>query len=506
MNSIPKGGNFPKNPTTTEASSTSKVTQPVSGQGEPTEILQTPLKAPAVEPPATLQLNPDLNLSEASIKRNLQSSSGSSSSSSSSSGISTKPSMNLAVGSGRKGLNISAAQAGGDHQQLVAFIQKEIFKLEKENIQLFTPEFDYNLKDLDLSSAINQVMGERFPGAEITIDSIGQGNFGAKLVSVTTINDETSETHITRYVIKPATIPKDLFQKRSDEVIRNLEKSGGLTVYERLKRGIKISRQRDEITPEAIKALFIDNPDRLFNQKFPHVSAVQREILAYAVSDFFDGDVPAVQSLFCSEGGFSLHHFVDSATDLTVHQSSSDVGSGYDVDSVQRMGVMDILLGNTDRNPGNLMVLKTSSGRSKLIPIDHAQVLQRDKDKISPENIVEPVWMAFKESREPLSKKIKEQIMDFHEESLAKSAHAKGITLHLRSEELAMMKTNLQLVKDAITDHPDISLRELGELYYFGNSLEQVSSVEDTTLDTQPKFKGPPTPGGYWDENPFEDP
>lgn len=100
-----------------------------------------------------------------------------------------------------------------------------------------------------------------------------------------------------------------------------------------------------------------------------------RERAAFLVSARLAGPLSGVpNTIIATHGGRrgSLQRFVPESADM------SDMGpSGIPVDQVHKVGALDILLFNTDRHEGNLLVARPSRGRvgSALVPIDHGLCL-----------------------------------------------------------------------------------------------------------------------------------
>jgi len=115
----------------------------------------------------------------------------------------------------------------------------------------------------------------------------------------------------------------------------------------------------------------------------------------------------------------SLQKWVNSAC------SSEDMGSSrFNLNDIHHIAILDLLLYNTDRHGGNLLVEKSSSltcgascgkGNSRLVPIDHGLCLPdfRHLDQAMFD------WHFWRQADQPLSKKDLELIASFNGDKVA---------------------------------------------------------------------------------------
>ena len=379
----------------------------------------------------------------------------------------------------------------------IEFVEKAIVELEREHIRQFTPTFDHNFPDLDLDGSIGALMSKRHPDTWWELDRTISGKSGAMVLTVTPKSDDepTAELQTARYVIKESGFTKTMIADRGKEILKRIKLGTRMTYAERIRLGIKPGQRTDKVTKEGVRELLIDRPDRMFNQKFPHCSAAQREVMAKDIGDYFGCGVPNVETMCCAAGHYTMHEFVEGSTELGRYRDDT----GFDVASVQSMAVLDMVLLNHDRNAFNVLVSPSKSGgKPRTVPIDHTQILQHEKREINPDSMVEPVWLKFAESAEPLPKELRDKIMDFNIESILKAAHAKGSNLHIGKVEIEMIKFNVACLQKAISAKADSSLRELGEDFF-----EQDASLLEGRSDESGDFPGGDTFPA--DDNPFLD-
>eukprot|EP00879_Flechtneria_rotunda_P001456 GHRR01001610.1.p1 GENE.GHRR01001610.1~~GHRR01001610.1.p1 ORF type:complete len:608 (+),score=281.81 GHRR01001610.1:779-2602(+) len=161
-----------------------------------------------------------------------------------------------------------------------------------------------------------------------------------------------------------------------------------------------------------------------------------REVAAYVLDHQHFAGVPptALVSAFVDspEGGAvkvgSLQQFVESEGDCEERGYSS-----FPVQEVHKIAVLDLHLGNADRNGGNILVRRSSAtSKWELIPIDHGYCLPASFEDLSFE------WMYWPQAEQPFSKETLQYIANLDAERDESILHAHGI--HLRPECLRVFR------------------------------------------------------------------
>merc|ERR1712224_323733 len=109
-----------------------------------------------------------------------------------------------------------------------------------------------------------------------------------------------------------------------------------------------------------------------------------------------------------------------------------DMGSSrFNIEDVHHIGILDILLYNTDRHGGNMLVTKSSGcgmgcgkGKARLVPIDHGLCLPdyRHLDQAEYE------WLYWKQAQQPFSKEDIGLIASFDGDQVAAILRGLGLS------------------------------------------------------------------------------
>lgn len=168
-----------------------------------------------------------------------------------------------------------------------------------------------------------------------------------------------------------------------------------------------------------------------------------REVAAYVLDhDHFSGVPPTALVSACvdgAEGGAvkvgSLQQFVESEGDCEERGYSQ-----FPLHEVHKVAVLDLRLGNSDRNGGNILVRRNaSSGEWELIPIDHGYCLPGSFEDLSFE------WMYWPQAERPFEPETLQYIenLDAERDESILQAHA----IQLRPECLRVFRVCTMVLK-----------------------------------------------------------
>lgn len=206
--------------------------------------------------------------------------------------------------------------------------------------------------------------------------------------------------------------------------------------------------------------LHFEYPAQILTHDFPHVSYPNRERLAFLVGE--ELGVPHTTVFRAQEGYYSLHDFVDSLGTWTEVDIDAEKNQPrVELQSLQNIGILDILTENQDRNSSNILVVPVDD-RFKLVPIDHALTLQkRDFHAFVSmgDEYQRPCWSRLKDANKPLTEESKNHIR--------RLASADGPLARVDSSELQADGEKIKLQRNAafmakmIDKNPNITLLEL---------------------------------------------
>lgn len=343
-----------------------------------------------------------------------------------------------------------------------AVIQDLLAKMENEDMHRYIKRFTFDYPKCSLEEALSLI----FSDESVTTREMSVGKFGAKFVMTQPKEKEgeTPEEPVCKSVLKKSTVPPQLFEKHFGLVERHL------------------CQTRKVNFREQVEDVFVKKPMGLLNQTQPFYSAIHREKLADVVSTHVKAGVPLVSTLRCKDGHYSLHEHVKGQTSFGSIASTTPLN----VQSLQRVGLLDIILGNPDRNGGNLLVLDAESDEEGrvVVPIDHAQVLQRDiLETIGNEEVNFPCWLKRAEANEPLTTGTRAIIAGLDVREITKDASKAGLVMS--DGDRMLLAKNIKYLQDTVLEKPTITLKELGA-QFFGKEDTEVVSVKKTD------DKGPP--------------
>ena len=167
-----------------------------------------------------------------------------------------------------------------------------------------------------------------------------------------------------------------------------------------------------------------------FNENAEHL----REIAAFMVDQAYGGfaRVPPTAAVSISSDSLPDRdedsdpvELVSGSLQQWVHSicASEDMGSSrFDINDIHRIGILDILLYNTDRHGGNLLVEKSfgcgascGKGKNRLVPIDHGLCLPDFRHL----NQAEFEWQFWKQASQAWSKQDLELISSLNGDRVA---------------------------------------------------------------------------------------
>merc|ERR1712224_1015296 len=141
--------------------------------------------------------------------------------------------------------------------------------------------------------------------------------------------------------------------------------------------------------------------------------------------------------------------------------ASEDMGSSrFNVNDVHHIGILDILLYNTDRHGGNILVTQSGGcgtgcgkGNARLVPIDHGLCLPdfRHLDQAEFE------WLYWKQAQQSLSAKDVELIASFDGNKIAGILRGLGLS----SGSVLTARIMVVVLQETVIKH-GWNLREIG--------------------------------------------
>jgi len=205
-----------------------------------------------------------------------------------------------------------------------------------------------------------------------------------------------------------------------------------------------------------------------------------REVAAYLIDRGFSG-VPETTLVHARHPSFinpdriiwktgSFQEFVD-----TRETAGNYHFSKYSVEDVQRIGLLDIRLLNTDRNDSNILV---RDGSHRLIPIDHGMILP-DCCEISEQDIV---WMSWPHAKEKWTPACLEFIKALDIDSEAMILEKYNL---VGEKSVRLMKCATLLLK--IGAERGLTLFDIGQMLY-RQKLEEPSVFEEILSRVSQRF------------------
>lgn len=152
----------------------------------------------------------------------------------------------------------------------------------------------------------------------------------------------------------------------------------------------------------------------------------RREIAAFEVDRSYGGFARVPPTTFATVSADSLPDrdedsevLVPGSLQKWVHSvcSSEDMGSSrFKTSDIHHIGILDILLYNTDRHGGNILVSSTPTcGKARLVPIDHGLCLPEFRHL----GQAEFEWLYWKQAQTPFTKRDLDLIASFNGDKVA---------------------------------------------------------------------------------------
>lgn len=196
---------------------------------------------------------------------------------------------------------------------------------------------------------------------------------------------------------------------------------GTYVLFDAVKRPVAIFKPSDEEPPA------INNPKKHAESPsrkgiIPGDGAV-RETAAYVLDRAWAG-VPPTTLVEIRHPSFGPGCKVGSVQEW-IHESEAAGGFGaslFSTSDVHRIGILDVRTLNTDRHDGNILVVKRSDGKLRLVPIDHGFVLPAEPGEAFFD------WLNWPQTREPFSQDELEYIEQIDLEADMKALRKLGLS------------------------------------------------------------------------------
>ncbi|PCI94639.1 hypothetical protein COB11_03620 [Candidatus Aerophobetes bacterium] len=331
----------------------------------------------------------------------------------------------------KKRPNLSQSLVGFSEAVRIQKVEKKEFgaaikELERTKAHLYIKEY-YRQSDLPIS----QVFRTMYPKKTIELIDIQEGVTDTKIVKVDGIR---------KHVLKKVSLPEGITKHHWGDVsVRLKMEQGGLQ--------------------EKVTKLFFECPGSLMPQNFPYVNYAQREKVAFIFGEKLG--VLETEVIKAEEGVFSLHKFIENSGSARLFDLASDVNQKkLNLQQLQNIGILDILIENQDRNPGNILVVSRPD-QLDLVPIDHALSYQQKNFQLTLAfgEIKKPCWTQWKRADDKLTDETKEFIKKLDKKTLLAKAEEKGIIIDDKIEK--SLKFNVDLLQRSIETREDITLNQL---------------------------------------------
>ncbi|MCB1074807.1 MAG: hypothetical protein KDK59_04655 [Simkania sp.] len=324
-------------------------------------------------------------------------------------------------------------------------VKAEVLNLELRTANQFIFQFDHE------AGSSKEFFKARYPDQKVTYTTIQEGASNATVVKI----DGTA-----KYVLKKTTLPPQVFDEISHWK--------GVSQILKYAKGASLS--------EKVKDLFFKNPGQVLPQTFPHVNYGQREKLASIVGSQLKIVVPESSTLYTPEGLYTIHTYIPNAgSALAFDVAKVENQAKVSLQSLQDIGILDILLENQDRNPGNILVIprivipEGGRGPSRevldLIPVDHALTLQHSNfwASMAFSHHQDPCWRTWSKANAPLTSTTIEKIKMLDANVLLKSLEEGGLIV---DDKIASSITkNIAILQKGVQINPEMTLNELYTFY-----------------------------------------
>lgn len=320
-------------------------------------------------------------------------------------------------------------------------VEAETNRLVTEESGRYVSKFDYS----NSAVSVLDLLKSKYPGQRIELVKTAEGVTDTKIVKV---------NGVSRHILKRVSLPEKLLKGHWKNVKTSLNHAGGNSLRERVRK------------------VFLEKPGQVLVQEYSHANNAQREKLAYAVGSNLG--VPKTETMRTREGVYSLHDFSKNEGSARTYDIALPENQAIlNLQDLQDIGILDILIENQDRNPGNILVVEKdttplwacclpcfSSTRLDLVPIDHALSFQ--KESFQPYIGVEvkpPCWTKWSKADEPLTDETKRKIASLKASDLIQQAKNQGIRVDDKIK--TSLSRNVEFLKAQIRQNPDITLNQL---------------------------------------------
>ncbi|MCB1107972.1 MAG: hypothetical protein KDK76_07755 [Chlamydiia bacterium] len=240
----------------------------------------------------------------------------------------------------------------------------------------------------------------------------------------------------------------------------------------------KITESNQPLMKDKLQEVLITNIMDELNHKAPYTLAAHREKLAYIIGH--ELGVPEVKLIKDSSGVYSVHQFVPSNGSLRKKEFTQGALQNFDTQSLQNIAILDILLGNEDRNAGNILWYE-ENGVIKLVPIDHALTLQQSSSELNTRmgyalegggplaGIPPPYWYLLlkgtEKLSEPLTAETKQHVREITSQ-LEQRINEAETTLILDDDTKKTLRENASRLQQIVNSNENLTLEGLMKAFY----------------------------------------
>eukprot|EP01111_Echinosteliopsis_oligospora_P013279 TRINITY_DN472_c0_g1_i1.p1 TRINITY_DN472_c0_g1~~TRINITY_DN472_c0_g1_i1.p1 ORF type:complete len:367 (+),score=56.41 TRINITY_DN472_c0_g1_i1:231-1331(+) len=153
--------------------------------------------------------------------------------------------------------------------------------------------------------------------------------------------------------------------------------------------------------------------------------------------------------------------------------SAEDMGSGaFPVEEVQKIGILDCRILNSDRHMGNILVVKDGASL-QLVPIDHAMSLPSDL------SVGHFEWMSFSQSKKPFSQHMLDYISSLNPDA----------DIHLLKEQLPLLRPECLTTLKICTIFLQKAAKKGFTLFQIGSMMTRYFDMDSPCVLEQVKEK-----------------
>lgn len=312
-------------------------------------------------------------------------------------------------------------------------VQAELAKVEKAEMGRYIARFDLG----DASVTVEEFLQSKYPGSKITFREAEEGVTGTRIVKV---------DGVATHMLKRVRLPQNIFGDHWRDLLSHL----------------RYTRKTELL--DQVRTVFLENPGQILTQDYPHFNYAHREKLAFVVGS--DLGVPKTETLLAIEGMYSLHTYVPSAGSArTFDIAKEEHQKRIHVQSLQNMGILDMVLESQDRGPGNILVVPQEPNELFLVPVDHSLTLQHEEFKklLRMGGIKPPCWLHWEKANLPLTEESKQRIARLDPEEIIAKAKEQGLIADSKVE--TSIRENIRCLQKIVSSHPECSLKDLFKAY-----------------------------------------